>query len=271
MKILITGAAGRLGRRLTAALGTSHELILGDIKPLADPGFIRMDITDMTAVRAAVRSVDAIVHTAILDWPICSAEESLHHAAASLRVHVIGIHNILHAAWESGVKRFVYTSSVSAVEDIPADTQVGSDTRHYSNDIYGMGKGVGEDICRMFHHTFGLSVAVLRLGNIFIPESRGAWVGNIHVPDLSAGPAMDASPSRVHIDDVTRAITLALEAPDLGYVLAHVVGAGSGSRWDLETARRVYGWKPRYAFGADGLPRDVGASGKAPELLEGPL
>jgi len=265
------GAAGRLGRRLAAALGTSHELVLGDIKRLDDPRFICMDITDMTAVRAALRSVDAIVHTVILDWPDCSAEESLRYAVPSLQVHVIGVHNVLHAAWEMGVQRFVFTSSLSAVDGIPPDTPVGSDTRHYSNNIYGMGKGLGEDICRMFHHAFGLSVAVLRLGNIFLPEARGAWLGNTYVPDLSAVPALEPSPSRVHVDDVTLAIALALEAPDPGYALVHVVGAGSGNRWDLETAGRVYGWKPRYAFGADGLPRDVGASVKEPELLEGSL
>jgi len=53
-------------------------------------------------------------------------------------------------------------------------------------------------------------------------------------------------------------LTRALEARH-EVVLAdvHMVGAHSGSNWDLGAARRVCGWEPRYAFGEDGLPREV--------------
>lgn len=134
-------------------------------------------------------SADAVVHMAIVDWPPCSAEKSLRYAVAALQVHVIGIHHMLQAAWEADVRRFVYVSSVSAVDGIPPGTPVGSHTRHYSNTIYGMTKGFGEDLCRMFHYSLGLPVAVLRLGTVFIPESSGAWIGNVYVPDLTAHPA----------------------------------------------------------------------------------
>jgi len=56
----------------------------------------------------------------------------------------------------------------------------------------------------------------------------------------------------MHVDNVTRAIDLALEPPEPGYALVHIVGADSGERWDLEAARRAFGWQPRYAFGPDG-------------------
>jgi len=106
-------------------------------------------------------------------------------------------------------------------------------------------------------------VAVLRLGTVFAPEGSGAWIGNAYYPDLTKCPAPGTATSRVHVDDVTRAIALALEAPGPGYALVHVVGADSGNRWDLEAARRVYGWTPRYGFGADGLPYAVQAGSPA--------
>jgi len=255
MKVLITGAAGRLGQRLAKALETSHDLVLGDVKRLDDPRFMQLDITDLAAVRAAVRQCDAVVHMAILDWPACSAQETLRYGVPCVQVHVSGLHNVLHAALESGVRRFVYTSSVSAVDGLAPDTRVGSDTRHYSNSIYGLTKGFGEDLCRMFHHAYGLSVAVLRLGNIYIPEPGGYWVGNIYVPESAERRAPGPSPSRVHVDDVTRAVALALEASEPGYALVHVVGDNPGRQWDLEAARNVYGWAPRYAFGPDGRAR----------------
>ena len=254
MRILITGAAGRLGLKLTRALEASHDLVLADVKPLDDSRFRHLDITDLAAVRCAVHESDAVVHTAILDWPCCSAREALRYAVPALQVQVIGTHNVLQAAVERRVRRFVYTSSVSAVDDVPSDTRVDSDTRHYSNSIYGLTKGFGEDLCRQAHHNFGLAVAVLRLGTIFSPEAGGAWIGNVYYPDLATCPAPGTATSRVHVDDVTRAIALALETPEPGYALVHIVGVDSGGRWDLDAARRALGWEPRHAFGPDGLP-----------------
>ena len=255
MKALITGAAGRLGRKLTRELEATHDLLLGDVVNVDDPRFVPLDVTDLDAVRAAAQQCNAIVHMAILDWPPCSAEEALRYAPAALQVHVVGTHNMLQAAWEAGVRQFVYISSVSAVDGIPPGKSVGSDCRHYSNAIHGMTKGFGEDLCRLFHHSFGLPVAVLRLGNIYIPEAGGAWLGNIHVPELADGLPPGPAPSRVHVDDVTRAIALALKTPEPGYALVHIVGADSGHQWDLEAAQRVYGWEPRYSFSPDGLSR----------------
>ena len=257
MRVLITGAAGRLGTRLTKTLTASHDLVLGDLKHLDDPRFVPLDITDLAAVRAAVAGCDAVAHLVIQDWPSCSPREMLHYGVPALKAHAIGLHQVLHAALEAGVRRFVYTSSVSAVDGLPAGTRVDSDTRHYSNSMYGLTKGFGEDLCRQFHHAYGLSLAVLRLGTVFAPEGDGAWIGNAYHPDPSQCPSPGTATSRVHVDDVTRAITLALEAPGPGYALVHVVGADSGDRWDLEAARRLFGWQPRYAFGPDGLPRAV--------------
>jgi len=254
MKVLITGAAGRLGRTLTRALETSHDLRLGDVAQLDDPRFVRLDVTDLEAARAAVRGCDAIAHLAILDWTGPAAGEAWRYAAPALQVHALGTYNVLQAAREAGVRRVVYTSSVSAVDGIPRGALVGSDCRHYSNGLYGMTKGFGEDLCRMFHQSLGLPVTVLRLGNLFIPEAGGAWFGNVYMPDLAAGPAPGLTPSRVHVEDVTRAIALALEAPEPRYALVHVVGDNPGRQWDLEAARQLYGWEPRYTFGADGLP-----------------
>jgi len=254
MRVLITGAAGRLGRKLTQYLGSAHDLILGDVAELDDPRYTYLDVTDLGAVRAATRHCDAVIHMAILDWPCCGHAEALPHASAAVQVHVTGTHNMLQAAWEAGVEQFVHISSVSVVDGIAPGTLVDSEARHCSNGLYGMTKGFAEDICRMFHQNFGVPVAILRLGNIFIPEAGGAWMGNIHIPDLAAHVQSEPAPSRVHVDDVNRAIALALETPGPGYALVHVVGADSGDQWDLESARRIYGWEPRYSFSPDGLP-----------------
>ena len=252
MRVLLTGASGRLGRSLTAALEVNHDLLLGDMAELDDPRFIRLDVTDLDAVRAAVQRCEAVVHMAIVDWPPCKPEETLRYAARTVEVHVTGTHNMLQAAWETGVRQFVQISSVSVVDGLHSDAMITSDTRHYSNGLYGMTKGFGEDVCRMFHESFGVPVAILRLGTIYIPEADGAWLGNVYYP--ASGEQPTPGPTRIHVDDVTRAIGLALETPEPGYALVHIVGTDSAHRWDLEAARRVYGWEPEYSFSPDGLP-----------------
>lgn len=257
MTVLISGAAGRLGRRLTRALEADHDLVLGDVAPVDDERFVPLDVTDLDAVRAATRGCDAVAHLAMLDCLSSDPEDLIRYAPGAVQVHAGGTYTMLQAAHEAGVRRFVYTSSVSAVDGMPPDTLVGSDHRHYSSSIYGMSKGFGEDICRMFHTRFGVSVAVLRLGNVYMPEAAGAWMGNVYVDDLVKRPGCGPAPSRVHVDDVTRCIALALDATEPGYSLVHVVGADSGDQWDLEAAGRLYGWEPRYSFSPDGLPHPV--------------
>jgi nucleoside-diphosphate-sugar epimerase len=143
MRILITGAAGRLGQRLAKRLEADHALVLGDLKRISDPRFVRTDITDLEAVRAAMQGCNAVVHMAIMDWPSCGPKEELRYGVPSVQVHVAGLHNVLQAAVEAGVRRFVYTSSVSVVDGLPANTRADSDTRHYSNEIYGLTKVPG--------------------------------------------------------------------------------------------------------------------------------
>lgn len=252
MKVLITGAAGRLGRKLTPALERSHELVLGDVSPLADPRYVPLDVTDLAAAHAAVQGCDAIAHLAIADWPLGTLESDLRHGARGLQVHVAGTYNMLQAAWESGVRQFVHLSSVSAVDGLPPDTPVTSDTRHYSNALYGLTKGFGEDLCRVFHLGYGVPVAVLRIGTIYNPEPAGTWLGNIF--HTAGNPLPAPSSSQVHVDDVTRAIALALERPPSGYALVHIVGAGAAEQWDRSAAWEAFGWEPQYAFGDDGLP-----------------
>lgn len=250
MRVLITGAAGRLGRKLTAALEPHHALVLGDVIALSDPRSVPLDVTDLAAVRAAVQGCEAIVHLAIADWAVGSAEQDLQHGARALQVHVAGTYNVLQAAWEARVRQFVHISSVSAVDGLTPGTPVGADCRPYSNSLYGLTKGFGEDLCRAFHRTYGVPVAVLRLGTIYNPEPGGVWLGNVFCPAGSALP--QPSSSQVHVDDVTRAIRLALETPEPGYVIAHIVGLGAGQHWDRAVAREALGWEPRYAFNEAG-------------------
>jgi nucleoside-diphosphate-sugar epimerase len=66
MRVLITGAAGYVGRRLSSGLEGEHELRLGDVVvPDADPRRVRLDVTRFEDVAAAMQGVEAVIHLAV--------------------------------------------------------------------------------------------------------------------------------------------------------------------------------------------------------------
>ncbi len=241
MRVLITGAAGRLGRVLTAELESEYRLLLGDVRPLADPHHVPLDVRDASQVRAAVANADAVVHLAIVDSENFGGD-NLGYAQAALEVHVIGTHHVLRAAADLGGKRVLYASSVSAVAGYPPDVTVGSEDGHRGGGTYGVTKGLGEELCRHFHEGRGLPVVVLRLGNVYFADP--SW--NRH----------GSHPSRVDAVEVAQAFARVLATPQPPYALIHVVGDSAARRWDLEAARRLYGWQPKRRFGEDGRPAD---------------
>jgi len=240
MRVLVVGAAGRVGRTVSQVLAQEHEVIAADIQPLDAPGAVRMDILDIPAVQEAVSQADAVVHLAIADGAPATGRETPEECAAALQVHAIGTYNLLRAAVDHGLKRFVYASSVSSVAGYPPHIMIGPEHRHLGGALYGTSKGFGEELCRMFGVRGSLSVAVLRLGNVYLEELA-------HIP-------RHPHCSRVHVEDVAQAFLLALRTERPPFCLVHIVGDNLGRQWDLETAKTLLGWQPRWRFDAEGKP-----------------
>ncbi|WP_127104734.1 SDR family oxidoreductase [Pararhodobacter zhoushanensis] len=104
-RILITGAAGNVGRALIAGLG-GHEVLATDVAP----GYERMDVTgdDPARVIAAVRP-EVVVHLASIVTPPKGSTRDFEW-----RVDVQGTRNVLDACVAQGVRRLVVTSSGAA-------------------------------------------------------------------------------------------------------------------------------------------------------------
>lgn len=233
MRVLITGAAGCVGRQLTAALQDDHELRLGDIAPPADDRrFVTLDVTRPDQVEAAVAGVDAVVHLAI-----ASGYEGDYEDVAfnQLRfdVNVKGTHNVVAAACRAGVRRFVFASSLMVVWGYPPPEWVESDAPPRPVGTYALTKQLGEVICRHAHREHGLSVICLRMPKP-IDLDEPAWKRRPLRPPWIAFP------------DLMQAYRRALAAPDIGYEIVTVVGESSKRRWDLSKAERVLGYRPEY-------------------------
>lgn len=231
MRVLITGAAGYVGRQLTRGLERDFDLRLGDLHPpLEDPRGVRLDVTRLEDARAAVQDMDAVIHLAIASGHEGDYEEE---AFNQLRfdVNVKGTWTVLEAARHAGVKRFVFTSSIMVLWGHPAPAPVPADAPPWPVGTYALTKFLGEQVCAQFARQHGLSLVCLRIPKPVALEDP-YWKSRPIRPQWLAFP------------DLVQAYRLALTVPDLGFETVTVVGESSRRRWDLSRAARVLGYRP---------------------------
>jgi uronate dehydrogenase len=231
MRVLITGAAGYVGRRLGPGLGNDHDLSLGDLAvPVGDPRWVRLDVTRPEDVAAAMRGVEAVIHLAVASGHEGDYEDD---AFNQLRfdVNVKGTWNVLEAARRCSVRRFVYTSSLMVVWDYRPPEWVPSDAPPRPVGTYAVTKQLGETLCRHYAEVFGLSVVCLRIPKP-IDLTDPAWKQRRVRPQWLAFP------------DLVEAYRQALAAPGIGFEIVTVVGESSRRRWDLTKAEQLLGYRP---------------------------
>lgn len=108
MKVLVTGAAGRIGRAVYARLASEHEVTGLDRTP-ASTVDLTGDLGDPLLLRRAVRDVDAVIHTAALHAP----HVGFNTDAEFERVNVHSTTLLAQIAANAGVRRFVFTSTTA--------------------------------------------------------------------------------------------------------------------------------------------------------------
>ncbi len=229
-KILVTGGAGFIGSNLVETLLTQdNEVTVLDnfmtgkrenLVPFAgNPRFrlIEADIRDMAACREAVKGMDFVLHQAALG----SVPRSIKDPMTTTEVNITGFVNMLFAAHESGVKRFVYAASSSTYGDSQELPKV-EDRIGKPLSPYAITKYVNELYAENFHRIYGIETVGLRYFNVFgqrqDPDSAYAAV----IPKFAAtlikheSPVIngDGSYSRdfTYIDNVVQANQLALLA-----------------------------------------------------------
>lgn len=120
-RVLVTGGSGFVGANLvTELLDRGLEVRSFDRVPSPLPAHPRLevfegDITNVDDVAAVVDSVDTVIHTAAIIDLMGGASVTEEYRQRSFAVNVTGTENLVHAAQQAGVKRFVYTASNSVV------------------------------------------------------------------------------------------------------------------------------------------------------------
>ncbi len=223
--ILVTGGAGFIGSHLVALLVEKgmrvrvfDSLISGKRERIpVDADFIQGDIRDTEALAEAMKDITRVVHLAAQ----VSVPASVENPALTHEVNVIGTRNVFEAARHAGVKRVVYASSAAVYGDHPELPKT-EESLLQPKSPYATSKATNE----VDALASGLSTMGLRFFNVYGPGQEAnhpyasvipRWVAAAkdNRPIVLYG---DGTQTRdfVHVDDVARALLLALDSTYIG-------------------------------------------------------
>lgn len=188
-KILVTGGAGFIGSNLCEYFlnkgcqvtildnfSTGHTHNLKQNLSNANFFLIKGDIRNVSDCEKAVKGVDYVLHQAALG----SVPRSIQDPQASNEVNVSGFLNMLVAARDAGVKRFVYAASSSTYGDSESLPKV-EDKIGKPLSPYAITKYVNEMYADIFSKTYGMECIGLRYFNVFgrKQDPKGAYAAVI--------------------------------------------------------------------------------------------
>jgi nucleoside-diphosphate-sugar epimerase len=250
MKVVITGAHGKVGRVATQALlDAGHDVLATDLtrpvferEPEGTARYQMADLTDAGEAFAVIRGADAVVHCAAIPEPSGNPPQVV------FRTNLMATFNVLEAAVRFGVKRFVNISSETVPgfffperEFLPDYAPVDELHPVHPQDPYALSKHFGEQL---------MNAAVER-SDIRCISLRPSWVQSEDNYEQNLGPQVrDAavlSPnlwSYIDAYDLADAIVLATESELLGHEVFYIASPDNvGGRNFGEILHQYYGDK----------------------------
>ncbi len=227
-RILITGAAGRIGLLLTNHWREQHELILAD-KPAPDSPatdlFKRVDLADYGAMRPLFDNIDTVIHLAADPNPKASWESLLPN-------NIIAIYNVLEAAADAGCQRVIIASSVHAVVGYPADVQVTTSMPVAPANLYGAAKAFAESLGRYYADNRQLSVLCLRLGTVLEENDQRLVPGHVLLDIILTQR------------DLIKLYDACVSVEQIQFGIFHGISDNRYKRLDLSDARSLLNYAP---------------------------
>lgn len=252
-RVLVTGGAGFIGRRLVRALAArGHDVIVADKLPypggadedgkgsitpvlgdLRDPGVLE---------RALQAGTDVVVHLAA----VTSVLDSVEDPAGTYDVNVAMTQRLLERAREQGTSTFIFASTNAVTGDVGRDV-ISERLPLRPLTPYGASKAAAEMLLSAYPACYGVSTCALRFSNVYGPgmEAKDSFIPRLmRAARDGTGVQVrgDGTMLRdvVHVDDVVAGI---LAAWDAGHTGPMILGSGSSVSVNdmVEAARRVTG------------------------------
>ncbi len=225
-RILVTGAAGRLGRASRPALlAAGHAVCSTDLpgvtlEPLGDERHVAGDLRDPAFLDTLLPGTDVVVHYAgaVGDKSFGDVLEHNHRL----------VYELYEGARRHGVSRIVYASSNHAFGLHPVATKLRLDAPYRADCHYGLSKVWGETFARMYWAKHGIETVALRIGTFMDCPPRSArelasWLGR---------------------EDLHRLVLRAIDAEGVGFAPVWGISANTRAWYDLAEPNAI-GYEPQ--------------------------
>ena len=223
-KLVLTGAAGRLGSYLREPLSKMcEELVSTDIadgigKLYPGEHYEKGDLASLDDMMRVLKGADMVVHMGAY------ADEGPFEKL--LGPNFIGAYNIWEAAYQNGLKRVVYASSIHAVGMHPKNEFINTETRHRPDTFYGLAKCFAEDLGSMYWDKRGLEsvhMRILSCAQVTNARALGSWLS---------------------YDDLIQLTQRCIETPVTGFSI--IYGVSNNDRAPVDNAKASFiGYRPK--------------------------
>ena len=218
-KLLLTGAAGQLGRELRPRLKAYCNVLRvsdqNDLGVAAVGEEIQLaDLANAFDMQTLLKDVNAVVHLGGV-----STEQPWAPILAS---NIVGMVNLYEAARLQGTKRIVFASSNHVTGFYRQDEVIDNKMPPKPDGFYGLSKAFGEDVAELYWARWGIETVSIRIGSALpAPKDRrmlSTWIS---------------------LDDLERLVVSALTAPIVGHTIIFGMSDNQSSWWDNTHAKHI--------------------------------
>jgi uronate dehydrogenase len=223
-KLVLTGAAGRLGSYLREPLTQyADQLVSSDLaEDIGElyPGekYQKADLTSYDEIHQLLLGAEMVVHFGAI------GDEAPFEAIVG--PNIMGAYHIWEAAYQLGLRRVVYASSIHAVGMYPVQECIGTDVPHRPDTFYGLAKCFAEDLGRLYWDKRGLESVCLRIlscAQVTSARALGTWLS---------------------YDDLIQLVSRAIDTPKTGF--STVYGVSNNDRAPVDNSRASFlGYRPK--------------------------
>ncbi|MGY8996024.1 MAG: NAD-dependent epimerase/dehydratase family protein [Alphaproteobacteria bacterium] len=223
-KIVLTGAAGRLGSYLREPLlGMAEELVSTDL--VEDFGklhdretYVKADLARLDDMTDVLKGAEMVVHFGAI------GDEAPFDDI--LQANIIGAYNVWEAARVNGLRRVVYASSIHAVGMHSRTENIGTDVPHRPDTFYGLAKCFAEDLGSLYWDKYQMESVCLRIlscAQVTNARALGSWLS---------------------YDDLIQLVERSVETPTTKFTI--IYGVSNNDRAPVNNATASFlGYRPR--------------------------
>lgn len=223
-KLVLTGAAGRLGSYLREPLAQlADELVstdlaedIGNLYP--GESYVKADLASLEDMMQVMKGADMVVHMGAY------ADEGPFEKL--LGPNFVGAYNVWEAAYQNGLRRVVYASSIHAVGMYDKNQFIDTQVPHRPDTFYGLAKCFAEDLGSMYWDKRGLEsvhMRILSCAQVNNARALGSWLS---------------------YDDLIQLVTRCIETPVTGFSI--VYGVSNNDRAPVDNSKASFlGYRPK--------------------------